>query len=146
MFVTSWPKKEEIKRKWWLIDASAAPLGRAASKIVKLLMGKGKENYEASVDMGDYVVVINAAKVKVTGKKKDQKVYYWHTPYPGGLKKMKLSEMIKRRPENVIRLAVKRMLPKNKLRDIRMSRLKIFAGAEHKHSAQKPELIRLSHA
>lgn len=144
MFVTTWPKSDEIKRKWWLVDVSNLPLGRVSSKVVALLMGKNKPNYEASVDMGDYVIVINASKVKVTGKKKEQKLYYWHTPYPGGLKQMKLGEMIKKNPEKVIFLAVKRMLPKNKLRDRRLTRLKIFPGVDHPYTAQKPELIRFS--
>jgi len=118
------------------------PLGRMASKIVSLLTGKYKPYYEPSVEMGDHVIVINASKVKVTGEKKEKKIYYWHTPYPGGLKQMKMSEMIKMNPEKIIMLAVKRMLPKNKLRDKWLSRLKVYPGENHPYTSQRPKIVK----
>ena len=126
------PKEKDIKRNWHLIDAEGKVLGRMSTGIVKLLMGKHKPNYANHMDMGDYVVVINAAKVELTGKKKEKKVYYKHSGYPGGFKEIKISKLLTENPGRVIELAVSRMLPTNRLRQKRMRRLKVFA--ENKHS------------
>jgi len=136
-------KKEEVQRDWYLVDATGKTLGRLASEIAKILIGKHKPTYTPHVDGGDFVVVINADKIHATGKKLDQKVYYRHTLYPGGLKETTLRKMLQEKPEEVIRLAVKGMLPKNKLRDRRMKRLKVYAGPEHPHTAQNPKPIEL---
>jgi len=136
-------KKDEVKREWFLVDATGKTLGRLASQIAKILMGKHKPTYTPHVDGGDFVVVINADKIYVSGKKLDNKIYYKHTLYPGGLKETPLRRMLAEKPEEVIRLAVRGMLPKNKLRDRRMKRLKVYAGAEHPHGAQNPKPIEL---
>ena len=135
--------KEEalLKRRWFLVDADGQILGRLATAIAKLLMGKHKPQYTPHNDSGDFIVVINAEKVRTTGKKSEQKEYLRYTGYPGGLKKRTLKEMLERSPDKVIRLAVKRMLPKNRLGRRMLSKLKIYAGSEHPHTAQKPELI-----
>jgi large subunit ribosomal protein L13 len=125
------PKKKEISRNWHIIDAKGRILGRMATEIVKLLMGKQKVTYANHIDMGDYVVVINASKVKVSGRKDKQKVYQKHSGYPGGFKEIKYAKMISEKPARVIELAVKRMLPDNRLRKPRMIRLRVFAGGEH---------------
>ena len=125
------PKHKDIKRDWHLVDAKDAVLGRMATKIAHTLMGKHKVKFSKHMDMGDCVVVINAKDVKVTGKKADQKVYYKHSGYPGGLKEVKFSKLIKENPTRIIELAVKRMLPDNRLRDPRMRRLKVFADNKH---------------
>lgn len=125
------PKVKEIKRNWHLVDARDAILGRMASNISSLLIGKHKVNYAPQMDMGDYVVVINAKKIKVTGRKENQKVYYHHSGYPGGFKEIAFSKLKKEQPEKIIELAVKRMLPTNRLKDKRMRRLKVFADVEH---------------
>ena len=132
-------KKEEVQREWYVVDATGKTLGRLASEIAKILIGKQKPTYTPHVDNGDFVVVINADKVYVTGKKLNEKVYYKHTGYTGHLKETTLKEMLQKKPEEVIRLAVKGMLPKNKLRDRRMKRLKVYAASEHPHSAQNPK-------
>ena len=136
-------KKEEVKRNWYLVDASGKTLGRLASKIAVLLMGKHKKEYTPHVDNGDFVVVINAEKIHVTGKKLEKKIYYKHTGYMGYLKETPLKDMLAKKPEEVIRLAVRGMLPKNRLRDRRMKRLKVYAGPEHPHQAQNPQKIEL---
>ena len=136
-------KKEEVKRNWYLVDASGKTLGRLASKIAVLLMGKHKKDYTPHVDNGDFVVVINAEKIHVTGKKLEKKIYYKHTGYMGHLKETPLKDMLAKKPEEVIRLAVTGMLPKNRLRDRRMKRLKVYAGPEHPHQAQNPQKIEL---
>lgn len=128
------PKKDQIKREWHLIDAKGEVLGRLATKIAQLLMGKQKPSFAPHLDCGDYVVVINAAKVKVTGKKLENKIYYHHTGYMGGLKEIHLEEMMAKNPARVIWLAVKNMLPKNKLRKQRLKRLKIFADENHPYN------------
>jgi len=128
------PKKNQIKREWHLIDAKGQVLGRLATKIAQLLMGKHKSTFVPHLDCGDYVVVINAAEVKVTGKKLKDKIYYRHTGYMGGLKEVRLEEMLAKNPTRVIWLAVKNMLPKNKLRKQRLERLKIFADENHRYS------------
>lgn len=121
-------KSSEIKRSWRTLDANGAVLGRLASQITGILMGKDKATYTPHMDMGDFVVVINAEKVKVTGAKEDQKKYYRHSGYPGGFKEVSYSKMKKEHPARVIELAVKRMLPKNRLQDDRMNRLKVVVG------------------
>lgn len=128
---THQPKAKDIKRGWHLIDAEGKVLGRMASEIAGLLMGKQKVNYVPHLDMGDYVVVINAKDIVLTGKKREQKVYYSHSGYPGGFKEVKFEKMIKEQPSKVIELAVKRMLPSNRLKGSRMARLKVFAGEKH---------------
>ncbi|RUM88934.1 MAG: 50S ribosomal protein L13 [Thermovibrio sp.] len=136
-------RKEDVQREWYVVDATGKTLGRLASEIAKILIGKHKPAYTPHVDGGDFVVVINAEKIHATGRKFDKKVYYWHTGYPGGLKKATLRELLQKKPEEVIRLAVRGMLPKNKLRDRRMKRLKVYAGPEHPHKAQNPKPLEL---
>ncbi len=133
-------KTNEIDRKWYLIDAEGKVLGRLASEIATILSGKHKPIYTPHVDTGDFVVVINADKIKLTGKKLEQKNYIYHTGYPGGLKKIPYERLIKERPERIIELAVKGMLPKNRLGRKMIKKLKVYAGLEHKHEAQKPEI------
>lgn len=127
------PKAKEVTRKWHLIDAEPEILGRLATRIAGLLMGKGKVSYSAHMDSGDYVVVVNAAKVQVTGNKEKGKVYYRHSGYPGGFREQTLGELRTKNPVKIIEKAVYNMLPKNRLRSDRMARLKLFAGAEHKY-------------
>ena len=130
------PKKSEVKRNWHLVDAKGQVLGRMSTDIVKLLMGKHKEDYSRHMDMGDYVVLINSSKVEFTGKKLKDKTYYRHSGYPGGFKEIKLSKLMKESPSKVIELSVRRMLPDNRLRDKRMRRLKIFAGKKHAYESK----------
>ncbi len=127
------PKEKEVRREWHLIDVGGKVLGRSSTQIATLLMGKHKPTYSGHMDMGDYVVVINAKDVQLTGRKKSQKVYYSHSGYPGGFKEVKFAQMIEEQPEKVIKLAVKRMLPKNRLQSKRMRRFKVFAGANHSY-------------
>ncbi|MBR2855329.1 50S ribosomal protein L13 [Candidatus Saccharibacteria bacterium] len=134
-------KASEIKREWWLIDASSMPLGKLAVVIADKLMGKSKVTYTPHIDNGDYVVVVNAKNLVVTGDKMVQKKYYRHSGYPGGLKELKLEEVIEKDAARAIREAVKGMLPKNKLSAERMKRLRVFDGAEHDHEAQNPQSI-----
>ncbi len=135
-------KPSDVTRKWYVIDAAEAPLGRTATKIATLLTGKGKPQFTQHIDCGDFVVVINAGNVKVTGNKMEDKMYYRHSGYPGGLKEASLKDVLSgRTPERAIHDAVRGMLPVNKLRDPRLARLKIYAGPEHNHAAQKPEAI-----
>ncbi len=134
-------KQEDIERKWFVVDASGHTLGRLASEIATILRGKNKPIFSPNTDVGDNVIVINADKIKVTGKKLDQKVYRRHTGYTGGLKETSLRNMIMTKPENVLYLAVKGMLPKNVMGRQTLSKLHIFAGPEHKHQAQKPEAL-----
>ncbi len=131
-------KPREVERTWYLVDAESKTLGRLATQIADLLRGKGKPQYTAHVDTGDFVVVVNAEKVHVTGKKLEQKVYYRHSGYPGGLRERTLAEQLQRRPEQVLRKAVKGMLPKNRLASAQLRKLKIYAGPEHPHAAQNP--------
>lgn len=135
-------KASEISRDWYIVDASTMPLGKLAVIIADKLMGKSKVTYTPHIDNGDYVVVINAKEVVVTGDKMVQKKYYRHSGYPGGLKELKLEEVIEKDPTRVVREAVKGMLPKNKLAADRMKRLRVFAGAEHAHEAQSPKEIK----
>ncbi len=143
MKITPSLRKEDVKRKWWLVDAEGEILGRLASEIAKILMGKHKPQYTPHSDCGDFVIVINAEKVETTGKKVDQKTYRWHSGYPSGLKERTLGWMLEHHPERVIYLAVKRMLPANRLRKRRLKRLKIYTGPAHPHAAQKPELLNI---
>ena len=128
-------KAKEIKREWYVIDASDKILGKVATEAVELLMGKTKAMFTRNLDTGDYVVVTNASKVKVTGKKLEQKMYYRHSGYPGGFRAVPLAEMLEKKPEMVIEHAVKGMLPQNKLGDAMIKKLKVYAGAEHPHAA-----------
>lgn len=131
MFKTYHPKEKAIKRTWQLVDVKDKILGRVATDIARLLVGKHKRQYAPNVDMGDWVVVVNASKVKVTGKKEEQKTYFRHSGYPGGDKIERLRDLRKKDPTKIIRFAVKNMLPDNRLKDDRLARLKIFAGEEH---------------
>ena len=135
-------KTAEIKREWWVIDASTMPLGKLAVVIADKLMGKSKVTYTPHIDNGDYVVVTNAKNVVATGDKMIQKKYYRHSGYPGGLKELKLEEVLEKDPARVVKEAVKGMLPKNKLAAERLKRLRVFAGAEHTHTAQNPKEIK----
>jgi large subunit ribosomal protein L13 len=134
-------KPSDVTRKWYVIDASEDNLGRVATKVATLLTGKGKPMFTHHIDTGDYVIVINAANVTVTGGKMDTKMYYRHSGYPGGLKELSMREKLEKDPTSAIFQAVRGMLPVNKLRDARLDRLKIYGGAEHHHEAQKPEAI-----
>ena len=136
-------KKEQAEHKWVLVDAADAILGRMAAKIAPILMGKTKPIYTPHVDTGDYVIVINADKIKVTGKKAQVKQYDYYTHFPGGHKFVSFADMMAKKPEKVIELAVRRMLPKNKLGRVMLKKLKVYRGAEHEHQAQKPEKIEL---
>ena len=129
-----------IDRKWYVVDATDMTLGRLASEVAKVLRGKNKAIFTPHIDTGDYVIVINAEKVKVTGKKLDQKVYYRHSEYVGGMKETTLREMLAKKPEKVVELAVKGMLPKGPLGNQMYTKLYVYAGPEHKHAAQKPEV------
>jgi len=135
-------KASEISREWWLIDASSMPLGKLAVVIADKLMGKSKVTFTPHIDNGDYVVVINAKDLKVTGAKLTDKKYYRHSGFPGGLTELKLEEVLEKDPSLAIREAVKGMLPKNKLAADRLARLRVFAGAEHAHTAQNPKEIK----
>ena len=129
----------KVERKWYVVDATGLTLGRLASEVAKVLRGKNKPVFTPHIDTGDYVIVINAEKVKVTGKKLDQKIYYHHSEYVGGMKETTLKEMLAKKPEKVIELAVKGMLPKGPLGREMFTKLHVYAGAEHPHAAQKPE-------
>ena len=130
-----------VDRKWYVVDATDQTLGRLASEVAKVLRGKNKPIFTPHIDTGDYVIVVNAAKVKVTGKKLDQKVYYHHSDYVGGMKETTLKEMLNKKPEKVIELAVKGMLPKGPLGRQMFTKLHVYAGPDHKHEAQKPEVL-----
>ena len=130
-----------IERKWYVVDATDKTLGRLSSQIASVLRGKNKPTYTPSMDTGDFVIVINADKIKVTGKKMDQKMYYRHSDYVGGMKEATLKEMMAKKPEDVIKLAVKGMLPKGPLGRQMIKKLHVYAGAEHAHAAQKPEVL-----
>ncbi|MFQ5738491.1 MAG: 50S ribosomal protein L13 [Acidobacteriota bacterium] len=133
------PKVSEMERKWFVVDASGHVLGRLASRIASVLMGKEKPCYTSFIDSGDFVIVVNADKVKLTGKKLDQKIYYSHSGYPGGLKQITARDLLDKHPERLIRSAVKGMLPKTRLGQQMGKKLKIYAGPEHRHQAQRPE-------
>jgi large subunit ribosomal protein L13 len=136
---TFFPKEGEIQRKWFVVDANGQTLGRLATFLAQVLMGKTKPVVTRHEDVGDFVVVVNAEKIAVTGKKQSQKLYRRHSGYPGGLKEVAFSEMQKKAPEKVILEAVSGMLPKNKLRQVYLKKLKVYSGGEHPHQAQRPE-------
>jgi large subunit ribosomal protein L13 len=142
---TYFPKAGEIARKWYVVDASGLALGRVASQVARILMGKENPKYTPFIDTGDHVVVINAEKVKLTGMKADQKVYQRYTGYPGGLRTEEYRKRMVRKPELVIEDAVRRMLPKNKLGVHMFTKLKVYKGDKHPHQAQKPEVKELVH-
>lgn len=141
MKTTYMPSTMSIDRKWYVVDAEGQTLGRLAAKVANVLRGKTKPIYTPFLDTGDYVIVINADKIKVTGKKMEQKKYYRHSDYVGGMKEATLKEMLERHPERVVELAVKGMLPKGKLGRTMYKKLFVYAGNEHKHEAQKPEVL-----
>ena len=132
---------DKIERKWYVVDAEGCTLGRLASGVASVLRGKNKPQFTPHVDTGDYVIVVNADKIKVTGKKMDQKIYYNHSDYVGGMKETTLKEMMAKKPEKVVELAVKGMLPKGPLGREMYTKLFVYAGPEHKHAAQKPEAL-----
>jgi len=134
-------KPSDVTRTWYVIDAAEAPVGRLATKVATLLTGKGKPMFTQHIDCGDYVIIVNAANLKVTGSKTVQKTYYRHSGFPGGLKETTLQEQLEKDPTKVLHHAIRGMLPVNKLRDGRLARLKIYAGADHQHEAQKPVTI-----
>lgn len=134
-------KPSDVTRTWYVVDASEAPLGRVATQVANLLTGKGKTTFTKHIDTGDYVVVINAQNIQVTGKKLDDKMYYRHSHFPGGLKEINLKDQLEKDPTAALIHAVRGMLPVNKLRDARLERLKVYANADHKHEAQKPVAI-----
>jgi large subunit ribosomal protein L13 len=136
-------KPGEIARKWYVVDAEGKTLGRLATQIAETLRGKRKPQYTPHVDTGDFVVVVNAEKIVATGKKRDEKLYHRHSGYPGGLRTRTLNDMLERRPTEVIRLAVKGMLPRNRLSRAQLTKLKVYAGPEHPHAAQAPEPLPL---
>jgi large subunit ribosomal protein L13 len=136
-------KKEDVQQSWYLVDAENKVLGRLASELAKILRGKNKPEFTPHVDTGDYIVVINAEKVNLTGNKLKDKVYYHHSGYPGGIKSITAEDLKAKRPEDIIRLAVKGMLPKNRLGRKVFKKLKVYAGAEHPHQAQQPKLIEI---
>ena len=130
-----------IERKWYVVDAEGMVLGRLASQVAAILRGKNKPIFTPHIDTGDYVLITNAEKIKVTGKKLDQKIYYRHSDYVGGMKETTLREMLNKKPEKVVELAVKGMLPKGPLGRQMITKLHVYAGPEHKHEAQKPEVL-----
>lgn len=138
------PKPADVTRDWWLVDATDAPLGRVASEVARVLRGKHKPTYAPHVDGGDYVVVLNAERVAVTGRKEESKQYFRHSGYPGGIRGISLAEMRERHPERIIEAAVRGMLPKNKLGRRMFRRLKAYAGPEHPHTSQQPQPLDLS--
>ncbi len=144
MRTTYMPNAAKVERKWYVVDAEGKNLGRLASEIAKVLRGKNKPIYTSFVDTGDYVIVINADKIAVTGKKLDQKKYYHHTGYIGGLKEITLKRLLETKPEAVITHAVKGMLPKNTLGRNMIKKLHVYAGPEHNHAAQKPEVLEIN--
>ena len=132
---------DKIERKWYVVDAEGCTLGRLASEVAKVLRGKNKPEYTPHIDTGDYVIVVNAEKVKVTGKKLQQKIYYNHSDYVGGMKETTLAELLAKKPEKVIELAVKGMLPKGPMGRDMIKKLHVYAGPEHANQAQKPEVL-----
>lgn len=143
MRTTYMAKANEVERKWYVVDASGQTLGRLASEVATLLRGKHKPIFTPHVDTGDYVIIVNADKIQLTGKKLTDKMYYHHSGYPGGLKQRTAQEMLEKRPEKMIELAVKGMLPKNRLGRRMFKKLFVYRGPEHPHQAQKPETYEL---
>ena len=140
---TVFPSKGQVQPKWYVIDAEGQVLGRLATRVATLLRGKHREEFTPFLDLGDHVIVINAAKVRLTGKKLDQKVYRHHTGYPGGLKEIGARKLLEKKPEELVRVAVFGMLPKNRLRKAMARKLMVYADQQHPHQAQKPEPYRL---
>jgi large subunit ribosomal protein L13 len=138
---TYYPKREEISQSWYLVDASGKNLGRLATQIAGVLLGKSKPEFTPGVDIGDHVIVVNAEKITVTGKRLDQKIYYRHSGYPGGLKHITLRNQLEKFPERVIRSAVWGMIPHNRYGRKLMKKLKVYGGPEHPHNAQKPTAL-----
>jgi len=136
-------KKEEVTRQWYVVDAEGQTLGRLSTEIANRLRGKHKASFTPHVDTGDYMVVINAEKVKVTGRKAQDKMYYHHTGFPGGIKSISFEKLVDKAPERIIEAAVKGMMPKNKLSRAMLAKLKIYAGSEHPHEAQQPIALAL---
>ena len=141
---TYMPNEAAIERKWYVVDATGLTLGRLASEVAKVLRGKNKPIFTPHADTGDYVIVVNAEKIVVTGKKMSDKIYYRHSDYVGGMKEATLKEMLDKKPEKVVELAVKGMLPKGPLGRKLYTKVFVYAGHEHKHAAQKPEELKLS--
>ncbi|MDP4176380.1 MAG: 50S ribosomal protein L13 [Bacteroidota bacterium] len=137
-------KPGEVQRKWYIVDAEGKPLGRLASEVAKILRGKHKPTYTPFVDTGDHVIVLNAEKVVLTGKKLDQKIYRHHSGFPGGLKELKYRTFMATKPEKAVELAIKGMLPKNSLGRAMYRKLKVYKGSEHEHQAQKPEVLEIN--
>jgi len=144
VYKTYYPKSKELSHDWVLVDAEGQTLGRLASEITRILLGKNKTTYTPGVDTGDYVIIINCEKLTVTGNKLEEKMYYRHSLYPGGLKEINLRDQLAKHPDRVIRSAVWGMLPKNKMGRILIRKLKIYAGPDHPHGAQKPNQIILN--
>ena len=140
---TYMPNPSQVERKWYVVDAEGQTLGRLASEVAKVLRGKNKAIFTPHIDTGDYVIVVNAEKIKVTGKKLDQKIYYSHSDYVGGMKETTLREMLEKKPEKVIELAVKGMLPKGPLGRSMITKLHVYAGPDHEQAAQKPEVLEI---
>lgn len=136
-------KPAEVKRDWYVVDADGLTLGRLATEIARRLRGKHKAEFTPNVDTGDYIVVVNAEKVAVTGRKASQKMYYRHTGYPGGLKSMSFNKMVDHKPEQIIELAVKGMIPRTPLGRTMLKKLKVYAGTEHPHTAQQPKELKI---
>jgi large subunit ribosomal protein L13 len=136
-------KKESVQREWFVVDASGQTLGRLATRVARVLRGKHKPIYSPAVDTGDYVIVVNAGKVHVTGRKLDQKIYYRHSGYPGGLKEITLRNLLQKHPTRVVEYAVQGMLPKNRLGRRMLKKLKVYAGPDHPHGAQQPRPLEL---
>jgi large subunit ribosomal protein L13 len=136
-------KKEDVQREWYVVDATGQTLGRLAAQVARMLRGKHKPTYSPSIDTGDYVIVVNAEKIHVTGRKLDQKIYYRYTGYPGGLREVTLRNLLQKHPTRVIEHAVRGMLPKNRLGRRMFKKLKVYAGPEHPHEAQQPESLEL---
>jgi large subunit ribosomal protein L13 len=136
-------KKDDVEKNWYLVDAEGQVLGRLASHLARILRGKLKPIYTPHVDTGDFVVVVNADKIRLTGKKLDKKVYFWHTGYPGGIKDISAKDLLAKKPERVLKHAVKGMLPKNPLGRKMFKKLKVYAGPDHPHQAQEPELLKI---
>ncbi|NLL70044.1 MAG: 50S ribosomal protein L13 [Epulopiscium sp.] len=134
---------QTVERKWYIIDATDMTLGRLASEVAKILRGKHKPTYTPHVDTGDHVIIINAKDVKLTGKKLDQKYYHYHTGYPGGLRSIQYRDLMAKKPEKAVMLAVKGMLPKSSLGRQMLTKLRVYRGAEHPHEAQQPEVLEL---
>ncbi len=137
-------KAQEVKRKWYIVDAEGKPLGRLASEVAKILRGKHKPDFTPHVDTGDHVIVLNAEKVLLTGKKLDQKIYRHYSGFPGGMKEITYRHFLATRPEKAVELAIKRMLPKNSLGRAMYRKLKVYSGTEHDHQAQKPEKLEIN--